>query len=192
MSILFFSVGNPGPMNRHSTGHYVLSELISSFGAHQLVKVKKGKYSVSNLDNVYFVKSNAYMNESGALLRSCLAGEHLGQCTIVVLCDDFDLNMPKIKLSPWMQNDSHNGVKSLWREIQASNITAYKLGIGIGPKPHGASKDTMASWVLSKFKPEETEELSDSMDLVYKYVNHIIQTDGNVGDCGKLNAKLGH
>lgn len=186
--VVFFSLGNPGPLNRHSAGHYVLKKLVDAISAKQITK--KGKYSFTTMDNVLFVKSNAYMNESGAALKSYLEKERVGRCVVVVLYDDFEVSLPKVRLQVVKQNESHNGVKSLWKELQPAAITGYKLGIGIGPKPQSASKDTMASWVLSDFKPTEKEALETSMESVYKYVHHIIETNGNIGDCNKLNASI--
>lgn len=187
-SIVLFSVGNPGPMNRHSTGHYVLKNLVEAFEAKQMSK--KGKYSVTNLDNVYFVKSNAYMNESGLLLQAFLKNERLGPCVIVVLYDDFELHMPRVRLQQLKKNESHNGIKSVARALESLHAACFKLGVGIGPKPQGASKDTMAAWVLADFRPEEKAALETSMEYVYKYTDALISSEGDVGDCNKLNARV--
>lgn len=175
-------------MNRHSTGHYILLHLISALGATQLVK--KGKYSVTSLDNVMFVKSNSYMNESGQLLKAFLTAEKIRQCVIVVVFDDFELAMPKVRLQRFKNNESHNGLKSVARELQLQGIEGLKLGVGIGPKPQNASQSTMASWVLSDFKLDEKELLLTSLQAVYKYVDVVISLEGEVGDCNKLNARI--
>lgn len=188
VNIVFFSLGNPGPINRHSTGHYVIKHLVDAFEAPPMTK--KGKYSITNVDDVYFAKSNAYMNESGALLRDLLAGERVRPCVIVVVYDDFELNMPKVRIQEFRKNDSHNGVKSVAQVLNAQAIQGYKLGVGIGPKPLGASKNTMASWVLSKFTQEELRMLETSMQYVYKYVHKVIENEGEIADCSKLNAGI--
>lgn len=188
VNIVFFSLGNPGPINRHSTGHYVIKHLVDAFEAPLMTK--KGKYSITNVDDVYFAKSNAYMNESGALLRDLLAGERVRPCVIVVVYDDFELNMPKVRIQEFRKNDSHNGVKSVAQVLNALAIQGYKLGVGIGPKPLGASKNTMASWVLSKFTQEELRMLETSMQYVYKYVHKVIENEGEIADCSKLNAAI--
>lgn len=187
-NIVFFSVGNPGKMARHSVGHYVLKELMDALGAKQLVK--KGVYSVSNMDNIFFVKSNGYMNESGKPLRKFLTSEKVGQCVVIILYDDFETNMPKVKLQQFKKNESHGGIKSCVRELQAAGVEGFKLGVGIGPKPAQASRDLMGAWVLADFKEEEKFALSTSMDSVYKYVDVIISSDGEIGDCNKLNARV--
>lgn len=188
MKIVLFSIGNPGPITRHSAGHWVLQQLISVFNAKQLTK--KAKYSITSMDNIYFVKSNVYMNESGDLLRQFLQGEKPGPCKVFVLFDDFDINLPKVRLRPIREKDSHNGIKSMARAMKDQVIEGYQLGVGIGPKPSNASRDTMARWVLSRFSEQEHAMLEDSMMALYKYVDVIISSEGEVGDCIKLNARI--
>lgn len=152
--------------------------------------MKKSKYSVTSMDNVFFVKSNAYMNESGDALRQFLRSEKLGACRVFVLFDDFEINIPKVRLRQTREKDSHNGIKSVARVVKEQAIDGYQLGIGIGPKPSSASRDTMASWVLSPFSQEESQKLGLSMTAVYKFVDIIISSEGEVGDCNKLNSRI--
>lgn len=185
VSIVFFSVGNPGKAARHSVGHYVLKHLADALGAKQLVK--KGPFSASSLDNVHFVKSNAYMNDLGALLRRFLASERLGRCVVFVICDDFEIPLSRVRVQPLRKNESHNGLKSVAREVDSAEV--LKFGIGIGPKPTSASRDTMAAWVLADFNELEKAALPTMMHLVYRYVDAILAADGEI-DCNKLNARV--
>lgn len=193
-TIVFFSLGNPGPMNRHSTGHLVLQELILQFGAKQLVK--HGKYSYTSFENLVFVRSNAYMNESNQLLKAYLEDQRvsLQHTVLIILFDDFEINIPKVRMSLMKKNESHNGLKAVQNYLNSRpllNTAIYKLGVGVGPKPQNASRDTMASWVLASFKMEEKQRLLDeSMALVYGYVSYILDNDGVVGDCNKLNSRI--
>lgn len=185
-TIVFFSIGNPGPQTRHSVGHLVLKELADALETKQLVK--HGKYSIARLDNLVFVKSNAYMNESGALLRAFLANERVGKCTIVVVYDDFELDLPKVRVQALKKNESHNGIKAVQKEVYSLPHTVYKLGVGVGPKPQGASKDTMASFVLSDFTPQQKQSIPTAMKAVFQYVHQIIEKDGELGDTNKINS----
>lgn len=188
LNIVIFSVGNPGPVNRHSTGHYVLGELISAFEAPQMSR--KGTYSISRMETLVFVKSNKYMNDSGIALKQLLALERLLPAVVVVLYDDFELEMPKVKLREFRKNESHNGLKSCLKVLENADASFFKLGVGIGPKPQGASRDTMALWVLSKFKEDEKQQLRISMEYVFKYVHVLMESGGQVGDTNKLNARI--
>lgn len=192
-TVVFFSVGNPGPMNRHSAGHMVLQQLITEFGAKQLVK--KSVYSITSFENLVFVKSNSYMNESNRLLKAYLDGErvNLQRLVLVVVYDDFEVNVPRVRISLMKKNESHNGIKAIQNFLSSQsllNTAIYKLGVGVGPKPQNATKDTVASWVLSSFKMEEKQKIMDeSMPLVFGYVSYILE-NGVINDCNKLNSRL--
>lgn len=190
--LVIFSIGNPGPMNRHSAGHLVLKELVDGFNGKQLIKASgKGKYYYTAIDGIAFVKSNAYMNESGEALKQYLQNEKVraGQITLIILYDEFDLPLNKVKLSPFKKNESHNGVKCVRNLLLQSypTVAAFKLGVGIGPKPQNASKDTMASWVLSNFKESEKQALLEtSVPLVFKYIEAMLQNNGVIKDCQRI------
>ncbi|KAK6457723.1 peptidyl-tRNA hydrolase [Scheffersomyces xylosifermentans] len=195
-TLIFFSVGNPGPATRHSTGHIMLRYLQDYFDLRELTK--KAQYSITKTSNngIILVKSNSYMNESNKALKQFLDGERIKlneSSVLVILYDDFENNLGKVKISTFKKNESHNGIKSIQNLISSkyNTATVYKLGIGIGPKPHKASKDTMSSWVLSKFNAEEAKVLEDtSFDLLTDYMDEIIERDGEIGDCNKFNAHM--
>lgn len=180
--IVLFSIGNPGPLTRHSCGHYALEQLIDYFGAPQLVKSSTFSYTAIRLLNL--VKSNAYMNESDKAIRKyCEKHKVKTETPIFVLYDDFETPLGRIKISEFKKNESHNGIKSLRNHAQ------YKLGIGIGPKPQSASRDTMASWVLSPFTQNEREILkSKSIPMLIDYVEFIEEVEGEIDDCTKVNS----
>ncbi|CUM49127.1 uncharacterized protein AC631_01199 [Debaryomyces fabryi] len=193
---IIFSIGNPGPINRHSTGHLVLKELIEYFDAKQLVKpLSNSMYSMTEIDNLALVKSNSYINDSSKLLKQYIEQERIGlaQAVLVILYDEFDLDLGKVRISQFKKNESHNGVRSLKEYIsrQPSDLRVYKLGIGIGPKPSNATTSTMSSWVLSNYKPEEREIIDNvSIPLAIDYIDHIIDANGEIPDCSKLNASF--
>lgn len=161
---------------------------MAALGAKQLTR--KGMYSLSTMDNVWFVRSNAYMNESGLSMKKFLAGERIGNCVIFVLYDDFETNLPKVKVQQFRKSESHGGLKSIQRELQSLQVACYKLGVGIGPKPQNASRDTMGAWILADFKQDEKHLLESAMEAIYKYVDIILSSDGNLGDCNKVNARV--
>lgn len=194
MQLVFFSVGNPGAMNRHSTGHFILKHLVEYFSAKQLVR--RGDYSVTRTNDysVVLVKSNTYMNESGRGFRQFVDNEDFqpSQSIVVILYDDFDNKLGKVKLSELKKNESHNGIGDILRALHGikSDVKIYKLGIGIGPKPSKASGAIVSNWVLSKFTDEELTILREtSFNLVTKYVDEIYENNA-VGDCNLLNQKI--
>ncbi|KAG2733979.1 hypothetical protein G9P44_003504 [Scheffersomyces stipitis] len=181
-------------MNRHSTGHFILKHLVEYFSAKQLVR--RGDYSVTRTNDysIVLVKSNTYMNESGRGFRQFVDNEDFqpSQSIVVILYDDFDNKLGKVKLSELKKNESHNGIRDISRALHGikSDVKIYKLGIGIGPKPSKASGAIVSNWVLSKFTDEELTILrGTSFNLVTKYVDEIYENNA-VGDCNLLNQKI--
>lgn len=176
--IYFFSVGNPGPANRHSVGHKVLQHLIHSSRAPQLVK--KGTYSITSLADasITFVRSNIYMNDSGRLFASFVSQERVNfnSDVVLILYDDFDHKLGSAKVSLGSSSASHNGIKSIKKHmpsmLQIPSI--FKVAIGVGPKPTTTSRDTIASWVLSPFSVDQLLVLNEAtmvkMDTLLDYV----------------------
>ncbi|ODV77300.1 peptidyl-tRNA hydrolase [Suhomyces tanzawaensis NRRL Y-17324] len=194
-TVVIFSIGNPGPVNRHSAGHLMLLKLMEHYDASPLVKGGKGKYSSSQVGegSVIFAKSNCYMNESGQALKDFTASERLSlESIIVVLYDDFENKLGKVKLSPFKAKESHNGLKSIYQFLGPSRYeNCFKLGVGIGPKPSNASRDSMASWVLSAFKMDEKQVLvTDGVELLVMYLQEFLERDGHIPDFNKFNAHM--
>ncbi|KAI5951462.1 hypothetical protein KGF54_004536 [Candida jiufengensis] len=196
--LILFSIGNPGPQNRHSTGHIMLKPLIdSSQNVKQLHT--KSTYSITSNSNksIYFVKSNTYMNESSKAMERLFKDENLPfGCLIIVLYDDFESNLPNVKLSNLKKNESHNGLKNLQKFTTSQNYKILKLGLAIGPKPQNSNKETMSSWVLSPFTLEQKQIfLTKSFELCTFYLAEIIEKiqeseNGELGDIGKFDARI--
>ncbi|EGV61262.1 peptidyl-tRNA hydrolase [Yamadazyma tenuis] len=185
---VIFSIGNPGAIARHSCGHLVLKAAMEHFGAKQLQK--SGVYSSSSINNITFVKSNCYMNESEKALKRYFEAnkKRPDSAIVIVLYDDFELDLGRVRISQFKKNESHNGVKSVSRVFQEMK-NFYKLGVGIGPKPVSATKDTIATWVLSNFRLQEKEVLEQKgIPLAIDYLEYIVEAEGEVADCNKVNA----
>ncbi|KAG7665513.1 uncharacterized protein J8A68_000915 [[Candida] subhashii] len=190
--MIIFSIGNPGPMNRHSAGHLMLKLLMDNYSIKQLVK--KSTYSISSSNNykMIFIKSNSYMNESNKSWQSLIKLEKLNlvNSIILILYDDFENDLSEIRISQFKnKNESHNGIKNLSTIMNFDNV--YKFGIGIGPKPKNATREIMSSWVLSKFKPEEIAILeSISLQKSIMFIEEIMEMHGDIIDINKFNSKL--
>ncbi|CAN3360318.1 peptidyl-tRNA hydrolase [Diutina catenulata] len=160
MRVVVFSIGNPGPSSRHSVGHQALGYLASH--CKQLQKQKT--YAVtSDCDGDVFARSGSMMNESAKSFEQFVADQriNLAHDLVLILYDDFELDLGKVSLGQFKKNESHNGLRSIhqWCVRQPSDLNVYKLGVGIGPKPQNATKDTMAAWVLKDFGAAEKQRL---------------------------------
>ena len=179
--VIVFAVGNPGPVNRHSAGKYILKRLAESFGIEGNQQ-STSLYASSEYGNYTLVKSSVFMNESGKALKQCLRDIHSPQqaTSLVILYDDFELNAGKCRLLPMKSPESHKGLSICLKVInQTTGLDPdyiFKLGIGIGPKPKNSNKLTMSTWVLSRFKMEELHALDQrATPLVHDYLELMLK-----------------
>ncbi|CAK9435447.1 uncharacterized protein LODBEIA_P01740 [Lodderomyces beijingensis] len=193
--LVLLSIGNPGPLTRHSVGHYILKLLMEKYQAKQPQLRPSYAISTNHDSSLVFIKSNSYMNESSKAWTKSRDRESIRPGSIiVVLYDDFEANVPKVKLSRFgKKNESHNGIRDLTSVMQADDerFKVFKLGVGIGPKPRDASRDAMSHWVLSPFKPVEKQMIAEkSFQLCCLYLQNIAECDGEIGDVGKFDARI--
>ena len=113
-----FSIGNPGPITRHSVGHFMLKRLMESSSTtsiKQLSNYSSYSLSVDSFNNIIYIKSNTYMNESSKAwnkfklskeYRSFIKEQDQDQdqdhhdqiVSVIILYDDFENNLGTIKL----------------------------------------------------------------------------------------------
>ena len=194
--LIFFSIGNPGSIARHSVGHLMLRNLLT-FIPYTPGLTKQSTYSISNIDSITFLKSNTYMNESSkAWNKFKIDNKRLINYgpIVFIIYDDFERNLGTLRISKFnsKKNESHNGLKNLKNVFDDNdNIDVYLLGIGIGPKPQGANKEIMGNWVLSQFKIDEKLKLeNESIELLKLYIDEIIKLNGDINDVNKFNSKM--
>lgn len=211
--IIFFSIGNPGPITRHSVGHFMLKRLMESSSTtsiKQLSNYSSYSLSVDSFNNIIYIKSNTYMNESSKAwnkfklskeYRSFIKEQDQDQdhhdqiVSVIILYDDFENNLGTIKLKQFKKksnnNESHNGLKNLKLSMidgNSNNATGeaiYLLGIGIGPKPNNnPSGEIMRQWILSPFnKQSEKYKLeTESFKLLQLYIDTMIEQISNDND----------
>ncbi|EGW33254.1 uncharacterized protein SPAPADRAFT_60597 [Spathaspora passalidarum NRRL Y-27907] len=186
--LIVLSIGNPGSITRHSVGHFLYAHLVSTYGLPQ--PTKNSTYSATTNGELTLVKSNTYMNESSkAWLKFVDKNRIPADAIVLILYDDFESDLGVVRISKFKKNESHNGVRNLMTCLSTRD-NVYKLGVGIGPKPVGSNKDSMASWVLSEFKQNEKEKLGNiSLPKVIAYLDEIIETE-TVMDVNKFNSKM--
>jgi peptidyl-tRNA hydrolase, PTH1 family len=147
MSWILVGLGNPGPEyagTRHNVGREFLEAL-----APKLPKKAK------------VILPDVYMNNSGAALkqvpRSKAALEQL-----VVLHDELDLPLGRVKISFGGSAAGHNGVKSVQKALKSEEFVRIRIGIS-GATPKGKLKrpapEKIADYVLAKFKSAELAKL---------------------------------
>ncbi len=161
-SQLILGLGNPGRQyagQRHNFGFQVLDTLVEN----RDLSFRKGAGSFfytclndasglqSSLETILFLcKPRTYMNQSGVAARQALAYFDLPPQNMLVVYDDIDLPLGKLRLRLRGSAGGHRGVESIINQINSSEFPRLKLGIG--PQTEGVPAE---EFVLENFTRQE-------------------------------------
>lgn len=113
-----------------------------------------------NKQKIRLVKPLTYMNRSGQSVRAVLDWYKLASTSILVVYDDMDLPLGKIRLRLSGSAGGHNGMKSIISHVGGDNFPRFRIGIG----KSGGKQETI-DHVLGKFSSEERKVLEKLMVL---------------------------
>ncbi|MGK7944755.1 MAG: aminoacyl-tRNA hydrolase [Microcystaceae cyanobacterium] len=160
-------LGNPEPKydkTRHNIGFEAVDQLAHKWICNWqnqrrfqgLVSEAKGKRG----DKLYLLKPLTYMNRSGQSVRAVLDWYKLPPASVLVIYDDMDLPLGRLRLRLSGSAGGHNGVKSIISHLGTQQFPRLRIGIG----KSGQNKETI-SHVLGKFSPQEQDVVSKVLDL---------------------------
>ena len=175
---LIVGLGNPGTKyhnTRHNTGFETLDILIDRFGAG-LPRTKWKAFigqGVIGGEKVLFAKPLTYMNLSGEAVQPIAAYYGIDPSTeLVVISDDTDLPVGKIRIRKGGSAGGHNGLKSIIRLLGTQDFIRVRVGIGNRPAEY-----EMADYVLGHFSPEDRQEMEKAREVAAEACAAIV-TDG--------------
>ncbi|WP_029552252.1 aminoacyl-tRNA hydrolase [Thermocrinis jamiesonii] len=173
---LVVGLGNPGKKyerTRHNAGFMVVDELLK--------KLRVKEYTEECLSHVYRVrvlnrevlvaKPQTYMNNSGLAVLNLLEEYEITPENMMVIYDDLDLPLGRIRLRLEGSSGGHHGIESIIREIKTSNFVRLRIGIG---RPKDRNK--VVDYVLSPFDPEEESVLYTVLDRASECVLRCLET----------------
>ncbi|HDS17016.1 MAG TPA: aminoacyl-tRNA hydrolase [Proteobacteria bacterium] len=156
---LIIGLGNPGPEyvgTRHNIGFLQLDALLEANNiAHSFCFLDAYCTEVFFLTladkPVWLLKPQTFMNQSGLALRAVLKDNpDLDLGKVVVVHDDLDLQLGRIKFKSGGGSGGHNGLNSVLHEIGSDRFLRLRLGIDSGLR----NRDTVG-FVLSPFADSE-------------------------------------
>lgn len=188
---LIVGLGNPGAeyeRTRHNIGFMAIDRLATSWSI-SLGKEKRfyglfgeGRLStrLASSGKIRLLKPTTYMNVSGQSVRACADWFKGNPENILVIYDDMDLPLGKLRLRPSGSAGGHNGMKSIISHLGTQNFPRLRLGIGRGGKDDGdiaiASKanQNVTNHVLGGFSATETKILPEIFNLAESTVTSIL------------------
>ncbi len=103
------------------------------------------------------------MNVTGAPVARLARKLHLGPADLIIVFDDLDLPLGKVRVRLTGSAGGHNGVRSLIAAFGTDALRRVKIGIGRPGRP-GEDRDRVSDHVLSPFFPEEQETVAAACD----------------------------
>ena len=140
---------------RHNMAWMMLEELSFYSRLNWLGKFKGEYAKLINPESIH-LKPQTLMNNSGESVAAALGFFKLSREDLLVIHDDLELPFGTAELKKGGGAGGHNGLRSVIKLTGGSDF--YRLRIGISRPP--ANRD-VASYVLSRFSPEEEAVLSD-------------------------------
>lgn len=176
MAFIVVGLGNPGPEyenTRHNAGRMALLAYAKKHSADDWREDKKAVAIVAKLGTDVLVLPDTFMNKSGSAVSKYVKSVKAAEKLIVVY-DDLDLPIGKMKLSYDRGSGGHRGLDSIMRGVKTRAFARIRIGVsphtagGKLKKPHG--EDEVNKFILAKFKPAEQDELKK----VFKRVDEAI------------------
>lgn len=163
---LIVGLGNPGKeyvRHRHNIGFMVVDRFAKLQGLSFDKKQSKAKVAEGTVEGSRLVlaKPQTYMNLSGLSVQGLMAKTRLPPSEIVVVCDDMDLPLGKIRIRPSGGSAGHNGLKSIIAALGTQEFPRLRVGIG---RPDPASPDSTIDFVLTGFAGEEREAIDAAVE----------------------------
>lgn len=177
---LVVGLGNPGSQyefTKHNVGFLTVDYLADKLNI-KINKLKfKGLFAKEKIENedVVLLKPQTYMNLSGESVRDFANFFKIPPENIIVVVDDVDLPMGKIRIRKKGSAGTHNGMKSIIYQLQSDNFIRIKVGIEREDR-----KDILADYVLKGFSKDEVPVMEESMERAAKAVLEILKKGPDV------------
>ena len=168
-------LGNPGKKyekTRHNMGFLAIDKLAEKHD----IKVNKLKHKALTGDGFIFgqkallVKPQTYMNLSGESVREIVSYYDIDLEDLIVIYDDFDLEIGTIRIRKKGSAGSHNGMKSIIGQIQSKDFPRIRIGIG---KSGGGAE--WKDFVLGKTSKQDEKLIEDAVDRASDAVGCILE-----------------
>lgn len=168
-------LGNPGKQyehTRHNVGFDVIDFLAKEFDI-SVTKIKhKALIGAGRVNNkkVLLVKPQTYMNLSGETLVDIYNYYEVENENILVIYDDIDLDVGKIRIRKKGSAGTHNGMRSIIKCLGFNEFPRIRVGVS---RPQ--SGQDLASFVLSRFKADEKDDINKGLEKSAKAIESIIK-----------------
>jgi len=169
---MIVGLGNPGTQyrsTRHNVGFRVIDRLAERHRiptSHSLKRALVG-YGKIGEDGVVLVKPQTYMNLSGESVGPMMRMFQLTPADVIVVYDEMDLPVGRLRLRPEGSAGGHNGMKSLIQHLGTQEFPRVRIGVG-RPKEAPAVDHVLSTFGRDEIAPinEAVESAADAVEAI--------------------------
>ena len=174
---IIVGLGNPGDKyekTRHNVGFNVIDLLAKEYS----IDVSKLKHKALigegrvGTEKVILVKPMTYMNLSGESVVDICNYYNVDLENVIVIYDDIDLDVGKIRIRKKGSGGTHNGMRSIIKCLGSNEFPRVRVGIS---KPKNGQD--LADFVLSRFAKEDEKSLNESFENAVAAIDCAIRLD---------------
>lgn len=161
---LIVGLGNPGKQydkTRHNVGFEVIDYLSKHLQIPLDQSKHKGLYGFGHIrgEKVFLLKPLTYMNLSGESVRPLMEYYGIELEDLIVIYDDLDLPVGRIRLRQKGSAGGHNGIKSIIAHVGSQEFNRIRVGVN---RP--SNGQAITDYVLSRFTKEEQEVIDQVVE----------------------------
>lgn len=175
---MIVGLGNPGSKyndTKHNIGFMAVDRIVKdldvNFTEDKNFKAEIGSDFI-NGEKIYFIKPTTFMNNSGIAVKALLTYYNISIKDMIIIYDDLDMEVGKIRFRQKGSAGGHNGIKSIIAHLGTQEFDRIKVGIG---RPNG--RMTVINHVLGKFDKNDEIMILNTLDKVDNAVNYCLQTN---------------
>lgn len=171
---LIVGLGNPGKeyeKTKHNMGFMAIDEYAHS----KNLEISKSKFNglytefLNQGEKIILLKPQMYINLSGDVIKRYIDFYKIDIDDLLIISDDLDLEIGKIKIKYKGGSGGHNGLKNIESNLKSQNYKRIKIGIS-----NNKNIDTK-DYVLGKFGTQDNKTIKDTIDkfpqIIDDYLN---------------------
>ncbi len=181
MPYIIAGLGNPGEEyvnTRHNTGRIVLESLTDDeFSFDKKINARISELKIGK-EKIKLIEPETFMNNSGKSISQIVKNIKSAE-KLIVIYDDFNLPLGKIRISYNRSSGGHNGLESIIKSIKTEAFIRIRIGVapenakGNAKVPHG--EDKIEKFILGKYKDDEMKIIKKISKIVKESIEVIVK-----------------
>ena len=173
---LIVGLGNPGQNylhTRHNIGFDTIDKFCEPYNLRLLPSLKfKSLINTISLNGkkIIIAKPQTFINLSGIAIKSIIAYYKINPENVIVIHDDLDIAVGKIKIKNNGSSAGHNGIKNIIQELNSQSFIRIRIGIG-----KNKTNYELNNYVLAKFPDDEKILINQSIQKSCEAIKVILE-----------------